>query len=73
MKSAYSENKQNFQALAGRLNALSPLAILERGYSVSFYENGKVLKDGSKIKKGDTITTRLWKGTVHSEVTRVEN
>lgn len=71
-KSSYSENKQKFQLLAGRLNALSPLAILERGYSISFYQDGKPLKDGSKIKKGDTMTTRLWKGTVYSQVTDVK-
>lgn len=71
-KTSFAENKQAFGALAGRLNALSPLAILERGYSISFFNDGKLLKDGSKIKKGDTIKTRLWKGTVYSEVTKVD-
>lgn len=72
-KSFFSENKQKFQALAGKLNVLSPLAILERGYSISFYGDGKPLKDASKIKKGDTMATRLWKGTVYSEVTKIED
>lgn len=72
MKSSYSENRQKFGALAGRLNALSPLAILERGYSISFDKDGKLLKDSSKIKKGDTMTTRLSKGTVYSQVTDIK-
>lgn len=71
MKSAYSENRQTFQALAGKLHALSPLAILERGYSISFSGSDKPLKDASKLKKGDTIKTLFLKSAVYSEVTRV--
>lgn len=72
LKSCYSEKKQEFQGYAGRLHALSPLAILERGYSISLREDGTLLKDAAKLKKGDRIQTRLQKGTVYSEVTRID-
>src|SRR5207249_871709 len=35
-KSLVEGKSRDFQTLAGRLHALSPLAILERGYSISF-------------------------------------
>lgn len=62
---------QNFRGAAGRLNALSPLAILGRGYSITMDENGKLLKSAAKIKKGETIQTRLHKGKVISRVVTV--
>ncbi len=72
LKSCVVQKDHSFRSLAGRLNALSPLAILERGYSLSFEENGGLLKEARRLKKGDPIKTRLWRGVVHSEVTKVE-
>ncbi len=73
LKSRYAVKKQAFHAGAGRLHALSPLAILDRGYSVTFREDGGVLKDVRKLKKGDRIRTRLKNGTVDSTVTGMES
>ncbi len=73
LKSFLLHKSQAFGNAAGKLNALSPLAILERGYSVSFTENGKLLKDAGKVKPGDSIKTKLWRGTVHAKVTRVDS
>ncbi len=71
LRAFMTSRKQEFQTFAGRLNALSPLAILERGYSVSFSGDGRLLKDVRKLKKGDRITTRFWKGSVVSEVKEI--
>ncbi len=72
LKSLVAAKAQGFQTLAGRLNALSPLAILERGYSINFSEDGRLLKDIRQLKPGETIRTRLWRGMVHSKVTSLE-
>ena len=70
---AYVVHKgQHFQTIVGQLHALSPLAILERGYSISFSKDGKPLKDIRPLKKGDEIQTRLSNGMVRSQVTSIE-
>lgn len=72
LKSLVLHKAQAFQTLAGRLNALSPLAILERGYSLSFSQEGDLLKEAGRLKTGDLIRTKLWRGIVHSKVTTIE-
>ena len=72
-KALVTQKKQVFQNLVGRLHALSPLSILERGYSLSFDKQGNVLKTASKIKVGDSIKTRLSDGILHSKVARIED
>lgn len=62
---------QFFQGVTGRLSALNPLAILERGYSVSFNEKGESLKEASRLSVGDTLRTRLHKGSLISKITAI--
>ena len=50
-----------------KVEALNPELLLQRGYSITF-ANGKVVKDGSLLKTGDELETRLAKGTVRSIV-----
>jgi len=61
--------KETLNALMGKLHALSPLGILNRGYSITTTkETGKVVKDIKNIRKKDLIKTRLAKGEVISRV-----
>ncbi|OGX03164.1 MAG: hypothetical protein A3G87_07260 [Omnitrophica bacterium RIFCSPLOWO2_12_FULL_50_11] len=60
--------RQQFQNLMGKLNALSPLASLERGYSLTFDAEGRLLKDAKQTEIGEVIRTRLRKGTIESKV-----
>ena len=54
--------------LTGQLEALSPLAILDRGYALVFDSAGALLKEADRVKSGDEISARLAKGTVVSTV-----
>jgi len=54
--------------LAGQLEALSPLAILDRGYALVFDSSGMLLKDGDQVKAGDEISARLAKGSIIATV-----
>jgi exodeoxyribonuclease VII large subunit len=54
--------------LTGQLEALSPLAILDRGYALVFDSSGVLLKDAAQVKAGDEISARLAKGTVRATV-----
>ena len=52
---------------SGKLEVLSPLAVLNRGYSITF-KNGKVIKKAKQIKCGQEVTTRLAEGELISRV-----
>jgi len=62
------ERKVRLDRMDTALQALSPLAILERGYALVFDSSGKLLKDAAKVKTGDEISARLAKGTVRATV-----
>jgi exodeoxyribonuclease VII large subunit len=54
-------------ALAGRLQALSPLAILERGYSVARTPGGRLLRRVEDFEPGRSFHLRVMDGTVRAE------
>ena len=51
-----------------RLRALDPRRVLERGYSVTRDERGRVLKSADGLAAGDALTTELARGRVSSRV-----
>jgi len=57
------------EGLINELNALSPLGILKRGYSITTrLADNKVLQSVCNLKKGERVKTRLSEGTFVSEV-----
>jgi exodeoxyribonuclease VII large subunit len=70
MRNLLLERKVRLDRMDTALQALSPLAILERGYALVFDASGKLLKDAAKVKAGDEISARLAKGTVEATVRR---
>lgn len=59
------------QGLAGRLDALSPLAVLARGYSITMAGPQRhIVTSAASLKAGDELETLLARGRVHSTVTR---
>jgi exodeoxyribonuclease VII large subunit len=54
-------------AAAGRLDAISPLAVLARGYAIAT-SKGKVLTSPKQVRKGDAVTVRLSEGEIDCEV-----
>lgn len=63
-----SEKKAEFVEKTSRLDALSPLAVLSRGYSVAFDEKGKMIKNVTDVRSGDKIKLRVQGGTIDAEV-----
>ncbi|HNQ34648.1 MAG TPA: exodeoxyribonuclease VII large subunit [bacterium] len=62
---------QRWEALARRLDGLSPLAVLDRGYSITLtYPEGRVVKEASLLPPGRLIRSRFLKGEVVSRVVR---
>ena len=56
----------------GRLDSLSPLRTLERGYSLATTADGKVIKSRTQVQSGDELALRLADGTLHTTVQRIE-
>lgn len=62
--------QRNLSAIAASLQALSPLKVLLRGYSLTQTENGTLIQSASQVRPGDVLITRLHEGLLRS---RVEN
>lgn len=68
LKSKAYDLKKN----AAMLDALSPLAVIGRGYTIT-EKDGTVLTDVSNVNVGDSIVTKFKNGTLVSEITEVKN
>lgn len=57
------------KAQAGKLEALSPLRVLERGYSICIDAvSGELIQDSGMVSKGDQVSVILRKGSLDCEV-----
>jgi exodeoxyribonuclease VII large subunit len=58
---------------AGRLDTLSPLAVLGRGYAVCWNEDRtRALRDSADIRSGDTVHVTLSRGAIEAKVSKIE-
>ena len=64
--------RSRLDGLAGELHALSPLAVLGRGYSLTTGPDGVVLTDAAAVGIGDAVETRLASGRLRCEVLSVQ-
>jgi exodeoxyribonuclease VII large subunit len=65
--------RQKTETLAGRLNSLSPLAVLGRGYSLTErLADGQVVRAAAQLTPGEQISTRFARGRSISRVEDVE-
>lgn len=63
--------KQRFAVACSKMETVSPLATLARGFSISETSDGAVLKKLLQVKLGQKLKTRLNDGWVESEVTDI--
>jgi exodeoxyribonuclease VII large subunit len=59
--------------LTARLQALSPLQVLERGYALVFDSAGNLVKEAVQLQAGDTVRTRVAHGAFTATVKETEN
>lgn len=72
MNSSHERACARVATLSARLEAISPVGVLGRGYSVvQTFPERQVLKDTAAIKQGDAIECRFAKGSVEATVTKV--
>jgi exodeoxyribonuclease VII large subunit len=70
---ALNTEREKLSGIAGKLESLSPLNVLKRGYTITTrLENNKSLRDIKDLSKGGKIKTNLCKGSIISEILSVE-
>ena len=69
---ALTQKQHSCGVLAAKLDALSPLTVLARGYSVTENTDGKIIRSIADVRWGDEIVTQVGDGNVVSVVQHTE-
>ncbi|CAI9388880.1 MULTISPECIES: exodeoxyribonuclease VII large subunit [Bacillaceae] len=64
--------RQAFLSKIGKMDALSPLKIMERGYNVAYDHHGKLIASIKQVKPKDQIELNLADGMVEAEIIAVK-
>ncbi|MCA1036164.1 MULTISPECIES: exodeoxyribonuclease VII large subunit [Bacillaceae] len=72
MKEVLTKKQKEFSGMVSTLEALSPLKIMDRGYSLAYSGEGELLKSVSQVEKGDDVQVKLADGTFNCKVTGKE-
>ena len=67
-----TDRKQRFVRLTAKLDAMSPLKVLSRGYSLIQTEAGTTVQDAAQTKIGDELKITLHHGTLRANVTEIQ-
>jgi exodeoxyribonuclease VII large subunit len=68
MRNLLLQHRVRMERMSRALEALSPLAILERGYALVFDAAGELVKDARQVKDGDDISARVARGEIRAVV-----
>ncbi|MBE6923066.1 MAG: exodeoxyribonuclease VII large subunit [Ruminococcaceae bacterium] len=63
-----ARNEQRYVALTAKLDAMSPLKVLTRGYALTTNERGEVVRSVSQVELGKRITVALSDGSLSATV-----
>jgi exodeoxyribonuclease VII large subunit len=66
------QQKQQLAAVVGKLDTVSPLATLARGYSISFTADNKILTSIEQLAVGDSVTTQLANGSYVANISAIQ-
>ncbi len=62
MKSRLQRDRARFEIAAGKIDALSPLGILKRGFALCRDAEGRIIKKAVEVDKGDSVRVTLASG-----------
>ena len=68
VKNSIRKSETQLHLASNKIENLNPLAILNRGYSITLDKNGNILKDTSNISENDEINIKLHKGEIKAKV-----
>ncbi len=64
--------KRSLNICMAKLDALSPLAVLKRGFAIAENAAGEILRDSAKVAVDDLVRIRLEKGSLKARVEKVD-
>lgn len=70
VRQAVDAKDENLKIGMASLDALSPLAVLRRGFSITENEKGEIVRDSERVETGETVKIRLAKGRIEAKVTK---
>ena len=72
MQSRRDQVSNRKQVLAEKLDSLSPLAVLKRGYSICRHlASGRLIQSSRAVKEGDLLEVILGEGSLNCQVNKV--
>jgi len=71
IRAQLQRNRSRFEIAVGKIDALSPLAILNRGFALCRDEHGIIIKNAAEVKCGDSVTVTLAAGQLNCEVQKI--
>ncbi|MHA7137363.1 exodeoxyribonuclease VII large subunit [Rossellomorea arthrocnemi] len=71
-KQVLKEKNNRFSSSLSTLHALSPLKVMDRGYSLVYQDEGTLIKSSKQVKAGDHLEINVRDGKIHCEVESVE-
>ena len=63
-----ARKRREFETLAGTLNAVSPLAVLQRGYAIVRKENRQIIKSVRDVHIGEDVRVHLHQGELNCRI-----
>ena len=72
LREALDQRRRAFGVAVGKLEAMSPLAVLERGYSLTRTPDGGVVTDAGQVAPGAELRVRLLHGELGCVVQSVD-
>jgi exodeoxyribonuclease VII large subunit len=72
IKTSLMRHRSRLEQIEHQLKALSPVAILERGYALVFDSSGRLVKDSSQVAVGEEISATVARGHIRARVEETE-
>jgi exodeoxyribonuclease VII large subunit len=73
IKAKLYADRSGLEVAIGKIDALSPLAILRRGYALCRNEEGSIVKNAADVSCGKNVSVTLAAGRLECEVKRISN
>ncbi len=67
-----NQHHSRFLAAVSKLDAMSPMKVLTRGYSMAQKEDGTVIRSVTQVQTGETFTVSLSDGSLRAAVTQIK-
>ena len=72
IRDTLKDKRTKLSLISAKLNAISPLATLSRGYAIAKNDSGDTVNSVSAIKRGDELSVVLSDGEILAEVKKIK-